>query len=134
MFDVTLILGLIVGAGNWTSLGRFSIFALLVAAAVVMAMLWEIRNAYDPEDAELGIRRRHWLGPVSLLTAGIIIWLAQGVQTTSGSQPFVVLVGISIIIAALDPRTEFAGLARVARSSLAGLALVLLLLNVLELT
>lgn len=133
MFDVTLILGLIVGAGNWTSLGRFSIFALLVAA-VVMAMLWEIRNAYEPEDAEPRIRRRHWLGPVSLLAAGIIIWFAQGVQTTSGSQPFVVLVGISIIIAALDRRMEFAGLARVARSSLAGLALVLLFLNVLQLT
>jgi hypothetical protein len=58
--------------------------------------------------------------------------LAQGVQVPSGSQPFVVLVGISVIIAALNPRTEFAGLARVARSSLAGLTLVLLVLNYLQ--
>ena len=134
VFDVILILGLMVGAGIWTSFDRFLTFALLVGAMVVVAVVWDARNDYDPPLSEPGLRRRHWHGPLALLVGIILIWLYKGGQVPVGSQPFVLLLGVSITMSRLHSETQFAGLARLARSAMLVGSLVLILWNTVQLS
>lgn len=134
LFDTALLIALVTGVGLWTMVERFATLFAFVAVPVVIVIWWRSRSALAPQPAESKIRYRHWIGPLFLLLGAASIWLAQGVQSPSGSQLFVFLVLLSVNIASLELQPPFTGFARVARFSILGLTMVLLVWNYLQIT
>ncbi|WP_370400232.1 hypothetical protein [Sulfitobacter sp. JB4-11] len=134
VFDAILLFGIVTAAGLQLAWPVFTGFATGLAVILPLAMLYVTRNARAPESSQPGFPVDYWAPPAFLLLMAILLYVAQTMVMSGGSQPFVHLVLLSTIGAInrsggrLEGRAMTAGLVSVAAT------IVLLGANYLQIT
>jgi hypothetical protein len=133
-FDALLLFGLISGAGYHLFWNTYVSIAGALLLAMPLVTLLQLRGHYGQGKGRPGFGLRHWMPPAFLAILGLMIWTSQGVQTASGSQPFVFMIVLSLTLMGANRDTIFVGGARSLRfATLAG-GIALIVWNYLNLT